>query len=41
VAHVRPFEFTVSDDRGNSHGIRVKYGDGLMGIEDEWIPDFQ
>ena len=41
LTYVRQFDFVVSDDLGNTHEIRVIYGDGLMGIRDEWIPDFQ
>jgi hypothetical protein len=34
------FIYTITDSLGKSHTIEIIYGDGLMGIRDELIPDF-
>lgn len=40
VRYVNRFFFAVDNGRGEEHTIRVMYGDGLMSIRDEFIPEF-
>ncbi|MFC5405913.1 signal peptidase I [Cohnella soli] len=37
VRYVRGFDFVVKDKKGASHSFSIVYGDGLMGIKDEFV----
>lgn len=41
VRYIDQFVFMIEDGKGKEHEIEVIYGDGLMSIKDDFIPDFQ
>ncbi|AGA57372.1 MAG: hypothetical protein C6W55_10290 [Thermobacillus sp.] len=41
IRYLNRFFFVVANDRNEEHRIQVIFGDGLMGIRDEFIPEFQ
>jgi hypothetical protein len=40
LRYSRRFQFVVDNAAGKEHVIEIIYGDGLMGIKDDFIPDF-
>jgi hypothetical protein len=40
IRYTDHFVFVAEDGKGKEHEIEVNYGDGLMGIQDNFIPDF-
>lgn len=40
VRYTNQFVFVMEDGNGKEHEIEVIYGDGLMSIKDDFIPDF-
>lgn len=40
IRYTNRFVFVAEDGKGNEHVIEVNYGDGLMSIKDDFIPEF-
>lgn len=40
IRYTNHFGFVVEDGKGREHAIEVNYGDGLMNIKDDFIPDY-
>lgn len=40
LRYVNSFIFVIENEEGKKHQIEVIYGDGLMSIKDDFIPDF-
>lgn len=40
IRYTSHFAFVIEDGKGKEHEIEVIYGDGIMAIKDDFIPDF-
>jgi hypothetical protein len=39
IRYINRFVFVAEDGKGKEHVIEVNYGDGLMSIKDDFIPE--